>query len=310
MSVNLSESTTRLPSTPWGLLPPRLRVLFITDGERTGAWLTEAFSVDSASSVELEEAVGAAEGLKRLRDDLFDAVLIHHDERDIDALELLDAIRGGGSEDLAVIVIGESGEPEMSALCFEAGGDAYVGLSTATTRSLIWLVARSVERHRLIGENRKFEQAQRHRLRQEHEEATRLLEQQRAMIEDLEEIRGRAVEEDGDATSAPCPDLPAQLVEHYRELLRAYVIMGSGNMAEEMRRLADLLTAANVTAHQAMLLHLHVLEEMIRGLGSRSARHVMTRADMLILEVVIHLAEGYRERFRQRMHPPRQLTLF
>ena len=58
-----------------------------------------------------------------------------------------------------------------------------------------------------------------------------------------------------------------------------------------------------------MLLHVRVLEEMIRGLGSRSARHVMTRADMLILEVVIHLAEGYREQLQFREHPPKQLPL-
>ena len=58
-----------------------------------------------------------------------------------------------------------------------------------------------------------------------------------------------------------------------------------------------------------MLLHLQVLEEMIRGLGSRSARHVMNRADMLILEVMINLAEGYRDRFMKRVNPPRQRTL-
>jgi hypothetical protein len=33
---------------------------------------------------------------------------------------------------------------------------------------------------------------------------------------------------------------------------------------------------------------------MIAGLGSRSARHVMNRADLLILEMMINLAEGYR----------------
>ena len=85
--------------------------------------------------------------------------------------------------------------------------------------------------------------------------------------------------------------------------------MGSGNLADEMDRLAELLAAAAVTPQQAMLLHLHVLEEMIQGLGSRSARHVMNRADMLILEVMIHLSEQYRTRYLKRVHPPRQLSL-
>jgi hypothetical protein len=58
-----------------------------------------------------------------------------------------------------------------------------------------------------------------------------------------------------------------------------------------------------------MLLHLKVLEELIHGLGSRSARHVMSRADLLVLEVMVHLAEGYRSRYLERRHPPQQLAL-
>ncbi len=104
-------------------------------------------------------------------------------------------------------------------------------------------------------------------------------------------------------------DLPPNLVVRYEELLRAYVIMGAGNLAREMTTLAELLTTAGFTAHQAMKLHLQVLEDLIRGLGNRSARHVMNRADLLILEVMVHLAEGYRQRYLHRVDPPRQLRL-
>jgi hypothetical protein len=99
------------------------------------------------------------------------------------------------------------------------------------------------------------------------------------------------------------------LVNHYRELLRAHVIMGSGNLGSEMTLLAELLASAQIGAQQTMLLHLQVLEELIRGLGSRSARHVMTRADLLVVEVMIHLAENYRQRLLERYDPPRQLVL-
>ena len=76
-------------------------------------------------------------------------------------------------------------------------------------------------------------------------------------------------------------DLPERLVAHYREMLRAYVVMGAGNLAEEMVDLAGMLTEADVSAQRAMQLHVHVLEELIGSLGNRSARHVMTRADLL-----------------------------
>jgi DNA-binding response OmpR family regulator len=293
-----------------------MRMLFITGLHRTGGWLAAAFAADSASKVELEEIVGVAAGLSRLRDEVFDAVLISHEGEGLDALELLDGIRAGSSEEQPIIVLGEQSEQEMSALCYDAGADAYVCVNTTTTRTLIWKVARAMERRDLIAENRRLQQAQQHQLQIEHDEATRLLQQQRAMIADLERIRlaqdrgGQTAAGPGPAEdSTSCPDLPPSLVDHYRELLRAYVIMGSGNLSEEMNRLAELLASAAVTSQKAMLLHLHVLEEMVRGLGSRSARHVMNRADMLILEVMINLAQNYRQRFLKRLHPPRQRLL-
>jgi hypothetical protein len=85
--------------------------------------------------------------------------------------------------------------------------------------------------------------------------------------------------------------------------------MGTGKLTDEMEKLADLLAAAGVTAQQAMWLHLRVLEELVHGLGNRSARHVLNRADLLVVDVLVHLAERYRERYLDRVHPPRQLQL-
>lgn len=90
--------------------------------------------------------------------------------------------------------------------------------------------------------------------------------------------------------------LPNDVTDRYREMLRAYVIMGSGNMTHEMNRLAELLVQQGVKPQQAMQLHVEVLEELIAGLGNRSARHVMNRADLLALEVMMHLGEAYRQR--------------
>lgn len=316
MGLALDHGDKRLPATPWGYLPPRLRVLFITGPQRTGGWLAEAFASDSASQVQLEESLGVAAGLAHLRQEEFDAVLVSHESDSLDALEALEAIRAGTGEDQAIVVLGDQPEQEMAALCFEAGGDAYVCASTATTRALLWLMARAVERHALIAENRRLQQSQRTRLRLEHAEAERLLEQQRAMIADLADLCGSPPSgplldsrAEDPPTGGPDEPLPAQLADHYRELLRAYVIMGSGNLASEMERLAHLLAQAAVTPQQAMRLHLQVLESMISGLGSRSARHVMNRADMLVLEVMIHLAEQYRTQYLHHACPPRQLSL-
>jgi len=296
-------------------LPERLRVLYITTPKRPGAWLAEAFASDSGSHVELEEAKGSAAGLARLRDEAFDAILISHVPGELDALELVEGYRTGGAEE-PIVVLGSQSEQEMAALCYEAGADGYVCVNTTTVRTLIWMVARAVQRCLLFRENRRLWQAERRRLQQEREEAEHLLTQQRKILCDLQGLQSqeqylvpkseRLPSDDGSL----CPlDLPAELVQHYRDLLRTYVIMGSGNLAKELFRLADLLITAGVSAGELLQLHSEVLEEMIHGLGSRSTRHVMTRADLLALEMLLYLAEGYRRRYQYRQNPPVQLML-
>lgn len=318
MDIALKETQNKLPAPPWGHLPPQMRMLFVTGHHRTGAWLAEAFASDSASEVELFEVDSMSSGLARLRDEMFDAVLISHEPGELDALELLEALRTGSSDEQPVIVLGNQSEQEMAALCFEVGADAYICVNTTTIRTLIWQVSRAMERHRLISENRRLMHSRRHQLQLEHDEADRLLQQQKVLIADLDKVHdeGRCEESfAGENHQRVTPvieeslALPEVLINHYRELLRTYVIMGAGNLSAEMHSLGDLLASAGVSAQQAMLLHLRVLEEMIRDLGNRSARHVMNRADILVLEVMIHLADGYREQFFDRLYPPRQLTL-
>lgn len=326
-------ATLRRPPRPisadiLGGLPSSIRVVFISDRQRTGGWLADALVKESGRQVVLEEIAGAAAGLARLRDEAFDAILVSHEPGELNAVELVAGCRAGGAEE-AILVLGNQSEQQMAASCFAAGADAYVCAHTTTTQNLFWVVARAVQRHELTRDNRRLKLAERQRLQRERDEAERLLVQQRALISDLEAIQ-RGDEPHSGKTTAPRrgqlrdrPDgstadssaenppvgLPPELIQHYRELLRTYVIMGSGNLAAEMNRLAALLTTSGVSARQTMQLHLHVLEELVRGLGTRSTRHVMTRADLLALEVMVHLAEAYRERYYERTHPPAQRML-
>jgi DNA-binding NarL/FixJ family response regulator len=297
-------------------LPERLRVLYITTSKRPGAWLAEALASDSGSQVLLEEAKGSVAGLARLRDEAFDAILISHVPGELDALELIAGYRAGGAEE-PILVLGDQSEQEMAALCYEAGADGYVCIHTTTVRTLIWMVARAVQRHQIFRENRRLCQAERRRLQQEREEAEHLLTQQRKILADLyhlHQLDGPAASAEAACSEAgpsclPPLDLPAELVQHYRDLLRTYVIMGTGNLAKELSRLAELLILAGVSARALLQLHTQVLEEMLRGLGSRSTRHVITRADLLALEMLLYLAEGYRGRYLHRQHPPVQRML-
>jgi DNA-binding NarL/FixJ family response regulator len=283
----------------------RTRLLFVTTAARLGAWLAEALSAEGPGELKVEEASGAMAGLSRLRDEIFDAVLVSHVPGELDALAFLHALRAGGSEE-PVIVLGLESEQELSAPLYEAGADAYVCVNTVTSRTLSHQAARAIQRHRLLRENRRLAQAERQRLDREYAESRQLLDDLASIVADLGRLQAAAT---GGARGVPDGQLPPELFAHYRELLRAHVIMGSGNLAEEVSALAELLAATGIGARRAIELHLAVLEESVAGLGNRSSRHVMTRAGLLLLELVAHLAEGYRERYGERKSPPRQTLL-
>jgi hypothetical protein len=312
----------------WGQMPSRMKVLYVTTLHRTGGWLAEAFRSDCAAEVLLVETVGVTAGLSHLRDEVFDAVLISHEPGVLDALDLVEGLRAGGNDE-PMIVLGVAPSAEMSALAHEVGADSYCCVAETTTRSLLWTFARAIERCQLIREHRRLVQLEQQRLAQEHQEAERLLTEQRALIAELEKLQAGGAtpaitegEVEGDSipdyglriadcknSRSPSCDLPERLVAHYRELLRAYVVMGAGNLGDEMATLASLLTEADVSAQRAMQLHVLVLEELIGSLGNRSARHVMSRADLLVLEIMAHLADGYRRRYHDEHRPARQLDL-
>lgn len=312
-------------SSLWGRMPARIKVLYITTLHRTGGWLMEAFAADCATDILLDEAVGVTSGLSRLRDEVFDAVLISHEPGVLDAVELVEGLRVGGHDE-PMIVLGMQPSTAMDANCHEVGADAYCCVEQTTTRSLLWCFARAIERSQLIRENRRLVQADRQRLAHEQTEAKRLLDEQRAVIADLELLRKEKLGQESDLIEGadlalavnseshePSKRLPPQdptrcrlpepLVKHYSEMLRAYVIMGAGNLTDEMTTLANLLAEACISAQQTMQLHVHVLEKLLQDLGGRSARHVMTRADLLVVEVMAHLADGYRSRYPHQKSP-------
>lgn len=318
----VATSTQRFAPRIWGQMPARMKVLYVTTLRRTGGWLTEAFAADCAAEILLKEATGVANGLAQLRDEVFDAVLVSHEPNALDALDLIEGLRAGGNEE-PMIILGNAPSSEMMALAYEVGADAYCCIAETTTRSLLWTFARAIERCQLVREHRRLVQLEQQRLAHEHQEAERLLAEQRALIAELESLRDAGVQGSGfriqpsdnsflnpePRTLSPLCGLPDRLITHYRELLRAYVVMGAGNLVDEMTSLATLLADAGVSAQRTMQLHVRVLEELIGSLGNRSARHVMNRADLLVLEVMAHLADGYRRRYHDQSHPPQQLDL-
>lgn len=296
-------------------IPDRMKVLYVTTLHRSSQWLAEAFASDSASSVTLRETVGITAGLAMLRDEVFDIVVVYHEPGVLDALDFVEGLRTGGHEE-PMIVLGDEAPQTFEALAYEVGADAYCAMKQTTTRCLLWEFARAIRRYELVSENRRMIEAERQRLASEHTEAERLLDEQRTLLSELEAIdEGEPPSGEylagalANAPSASRRTLPTELLTLYRDMLQTYVVMGSGNLTDELNSLAQVLIESHVSAHQVMQLHVEVLEGMINGLGRRSARHVMNRADLLVLEMTVHLAEGYRLRLEERRDSDQQKLL-
>ncbi len=215
---------------------------------------------------------------------MFDAVLVAHDDT-LDALEILDAIHTGTSPTQPVIVIGRVGVEQMEPYCLEAGADSYVSISAATTRGLIWRLGRAVQRHQLITENQRLGQQRDKQAHAEKVEAERMLAQQRSLVELIQQRSG--------SQAVPWTP-PERLVGHYSELLKTSVVMGWGHMGDEVSHFSQVLTSAGVSGNQFVQLHVIAVESLVAELGSRGAKHVLNRADLLAMEVLLHLCESYR----------------
>jgi hypothetical protein len=71
--------------------------------------------------------------------------------------------------------------------------------------------------------------------------------------------------------------------------------MGSGSLGSEIAQLASVLAEVGLSPRDTLSLHLEQVEHLVSGLGNRSSRHVMSRADLLALELVIHIGECYQQ---------------
>ena len=165
----------------------------------------------------------------------------------------------------------------MADVCYEHGADGYVCINSATTRSLVWQIVRAAERYRLQTENRRLRRLEQNLRQHEQQEA----------LETLSQIQ--AIAHDGSGLQADPSDL---LVSEIRETLRAYIIMGSGSLHADAQQLVELSIQLGCDARCVLTAITRAVEEMLRGLGRRSARHVMHRAHLLTIELMTRLAEA------------------
>lgn len=260
-------------STPWGLLPPSLRVLFVCEQSNMGHWVVDSLKQDRICNVRVSDSSNPLLALERLREESFDAVLVAHEG--VQTLDWIEALRVGSTAVQPILVLGSVADREFSALCFESGADGFLTVDSITTRELIWHLARAAERRRLMEENERLRAVENRRRTVERDETLRILNEQRDVL---------AIE--------PVSDPPEWLAIRSRELLTTYVVMGSGQLAEEMDRYLRAIRSASIERVAVLRSFHNAMEAMVAELGTRSARHILNRGNMLLLESLLHLSDA------------------
>lgn len=287
-------------------LPPALRLLCVGPVEPSWVGLTLALDAEGCLEPSFQWVSTASEALALLRDECFDCLVLDGNlsqpAGESALFALLHAVRGGGCDDPMLILAAEASDA-LWAAAHAADGDVLVTRKCWDSSALVPSLIRALERSHLRRENQRFAVADRRRLVRERDEAETLLSQQRQILQALERQMAPALPADqrpgfGSIASPRTPPvaLPADVENYYQELLRTYVIMGSGNLGAEIGKLVEFLAWTELSPRQALELHLARVEELVRGLGNRSTRHVMARADLLALELMIHLGEHYQRR--------------
>lgn len=270
-------------------LPGELRLLCVDRREPSWTNLALHLSEWGCHEPRFRWRQGTDQVLTLLREEPFDCVVIGALKADPwitdeELLEFLEVVGADGGR-TPLLVLSDRLDDELLRRLSRFECELLSAAAGWRSPALPAWIGRTLQRFELMRECQRFSTADMRRTVRERDEAESLLEQQRRLL--------AAPAADAETSN---DDLPEEINGYYQELLRTYVIMGSGNLEDDIRRLAELFALAGIGPRSVLRLHLDRVESMVRGLGTRSARHVMARADILAMELIIELGECFRRK--------------
>lgn len=317
-----AQNTDWLAAPPRSGLPPEFRLLCV--GPTEPDWIGLTLQLDAVGCLDpkFRWVSNASETMKLLRNESFDCIAIECwatdlDDNKWDAPDLVHAVRASGCGDPIVLITGKPDDGLTVEAC-NSHCEILVSSAVWSSRALVNVIQQSIRLMETARQNHHHTVANHRRLVRERDEADHLLRQQRDIIRELEAITQGAAEaesgtvetnagSDAQRSSVPKPrsiEIPEKIKTYYHELLRTYVIMGSGSLGGEIAQLASVLAEVGLSPRDTLSLHLEQVEHLVSGLGNRSSRHVMSRADLLALELVIHIGECYQQAVAKQQADP------
>ena len=310
---NHAQNSDWLAAPPSSGLPPEFRLLCVGPTEPDWIGLTLQLDAVGCNDPKYQWVSSASEAMTLLRNENFDCIVIecwptNLDEIRWDAPDLVHAIRASGCGD-PIVLLSQQPDDGLTVEACSSHCEILVSSALWSSRALVNVIQQSIRLVETAQQNHHHAVANHRRLVRERDEADHLLRQQRDIIRELEAITHGSADNDetnsiehqasdddpGKLKRSRSLQIPDKIKTYYHELLRTYVIMGSGSLGGEIAQLASVLAEVGLSPRDTLSLHLEQVEQLVSGLGNRSSRHVMSRADLLALELVIHIGECYQQ---------------
>lgn len=292
MSLDNRTSESSGQFSVWNQMPQNMRLLFISNRQRIGGNLAAAFAMEGGPGISIYEVNDSQEGMTALGQNLYDVVLVSHDPPELDAMVVSRGFRSGGGMD-ALIIMGTHPQHELLESALTAGADDYVCVQNVTVRELVWRLSRAIQRSSITRENIRLKEDILRHVHREHDELERMLYEQDLMLVEVSACLDRGKKKPSEK------NIPNELRIRYAELMRNYIMMSTGNLTHDVQDLAQALTTCDINVTSIMGLHLDSLRNILTHLGTRSTRHVILRADMLRLELLLYITGDSLNRYEE-----------
>ena len=262
-------------------------------------WLDEALAQSHHCSYDITETPALSVALDMLREQPFDVVLLDADANDRSLPEVIKTVRGQTHEFQPVLILADGDDRREAGACLEAGAKAFISIKSATNRELAWHVETAAINGHDQRELVRLRSIQQRHAEQQQSELIRLLDEQISIFTTAANLR-RHQDDNGSEAEARLP----LLIDQCRELLKAYVVMGRGHLADEIHRFANELYDHKIGIAMLLQGFSSAIQELIHDRGTRSARHVYDRGNLLLLDLLLQRADAnaYRDNHESVNH--------
>jgi hypothetical protein len=269
-------------------LPSELHLLFV--GPEEPAWTVLTLQLDQAgcTAPRFRWCTDLAAAARIAAQERFDCLVIDDvtpaaeaaSEVDSTLLDHIAALRTGGCLD-PVLVLSDRVDDDWLSAAAEADCELLVTCGGWRSGAIVAWVRKTIERQLAQREREECGGGRERRVR-ESTESWRQWEARRDLAARLQSAdcltRSRVHDE----------------AEHaaYSDLLRTAVLIGIDRLPAEMNAFVERLAARHCSAGDALAMHVAAVDSMLRGLGNRSAPHVLQRTDLVALELLARLADA------------------